>query len=125
MLRKQDLEEQLDKAASRLKRARSEKSINGWSGYVKALDWVLTTQFDGDNETIAGSGIVPDVRLVVDFVNDTIGYQYDVYIDGRHYYTECRDFGGDYPRDTPAYDKLTSDLLKRVKAAIDEWRLKH
>jgi hypothetical protein len=53
----------------------------------------------------------------MDFVLVEHGYQLDLYLNGKHYGTECRDFGGDH-----SVEKLTLDLVKRLMKTVDEFR---
>ena len=58
---------------------------------------------------------VPTVSL--DFVIEEIGYQMDVYVNGKCFEIECRDFGG-----APGPKKAIESLILRIHDAVDNWR---
>lgn len=76
---------------------------------------------DEDSDTIDGSGQTPCLRLDVT-INGT-GYQMDVYDDGKHYMTECRDFPGGWEGESEGdYKKALESLRVAIVDAVHAWR---
>jgi hypothetical protein len=56
-------------------------------------------------------------HLSVDFTVTNVGYQMDLYIDGKCMKIECRDFGG-----APKPSKSVERLLWYLDKAVEDWR---
>lgn len=56
-------------------------------------------------------------HLSVDFTVSNVGYQMDLYINGKCMQIECRDFGG-----APAPRKSIEKLLRYLETAVENWR---
>ncbi len=71
-----------------------------------------------DTNTIRGTrrGQAPPC-VSFDFCINNVGYQMDVYLDGKIAQTQCRDFGG-----APKHRKAVEKLLNKIENAVDEWR---
>ena len=68
-----------------------------------------------EDTTARGAGQVP--TLTFDFTIEQIGYQLDIYYNGKVAQIECRDFGG-----APGPKKATEKLLRAIEKAVDQWR---
>jgi hypothetical protein len=68
-----------------------------------------------EDTTARGSGQVP--TLTFDFTVEQIGYQLDIYLNGKVAQIEFRDFSG-----APGPKHATEKLLREIEKAVDRWR---
>jgi len=58
--------------------------------------------------------------LRYDFYLEKIGYEVQVFVDGKPVGFECRDFGGNHP-----VRKLAKDLNRRILKVTEKFRISH
>jgi hypothetical protein len=100
--------------------------VSDWSSTIMVIPF-----HEGDAESIMMAQVaervktayarVPDLRL--DFIVNSIGYQSDVYVDGKHQGGPCRDFGGNH--EDSEVPEILDDLYQRIVKVVKEWEKDH
>lgn len=75
----------------------------------------MTKKRPPEDTTARGNDQVPTVTF--DFTIVEIGYQLDIYLNGKNVQIECRDFGG-----APGPKKAIERLMNEVEKAVERWR---